>query len=39
MKKIFSGELKKDEIKDQGRGASIQILIDMKNYYYLKRVQ
>ena len=33
MKKLFSGELKIDEIKDQGRRASIQMLIDMENYY------
>ena len=33
MKKLFSGELKIDEIKDQGRRASIQML---KNYYESK---
>ena len=37
MKKLFSGELKIDEIKDQGRRASIQKLIDMKNYYESKK--
>ena len=37
MKKLFSGELKIDEIKDQGRRASIQMLIDMKNYYESKK--
>ena len=37
MKKLFSGELKIDEIKDQGRRTSIQMLIDMKNYYESKK--
>ena len=37
MKKLFSGELKIDEIKVQGRRASIQMLIDMKNYYESKK--
>ena len=34
---MVKGELKIDEIKDQGRRVSIQKLIDMKNYYESKK--